>query len=98
MIPSSGPIYTQVEYGQLKVCFRLRDANQTSGYCLIEAFQEATVNSGTPLLNEQDCPLLFALDNLIVIPATDVINTVSIVHQCSTSCKLVAASRTCPVE
>ena len=39
------------------------------------------------VLNELNCPLLLSSDNLVVIPSVDVHNSVSVVHECGSSCE-----------
>lgn len=46
------------------------------------------MSGNQPILNDKLCPLLLALDTLFIIPSTSIISTVSIVHECSTTCHI----------
>ena len=71
------------------MCFT---TNSTSNnYCLVQLFEKVTDGSQS-LLNEQNCPLLFLLKVLKVVPSQSIMSTVSIIHQCGDSCKFCDAT------
>ena len=49
---------------------------------------------GSQLLNDMECPYLFALDRFEVVPSINVLAAVSIIHECGTSCELQHGSIT----
>ena len=46
---------------------------------------------------EWECPLLFQLDILLLVPSTCIISAVSIVHECSSDCKFIPSTTTSKV-
>ncbi len=46
------------------------------------------------ITNELDCPLLTMTDNIFILESVAIGNAVSIIHECSNSCKFV--SQQCP--
>jgi len=75
-------ITCQVQYGQLKACYKTHTEEDES-YCVLQKFYAVEVN-GDEVLNEQECPLLLKSKHLISVPTKNVLSPVSIVHECLT--------------
>ena len=74
---------TQVEYGHLMACFA--QTKELGEYCIIQRY-ERVLCGDQQLTNEKECPLLFRVKVLAVIPASAICTAVSIVHECGQSC------------
>jgi len=74
---------TQVEYGHLMACFA--QTKELGEYCIIQRY-ERVLCGDQQLTNEKECPLLFRVKVLAVIPASAICTAVSIVHECDQSC------------
>ena len=55
--------------------------------CLVQGFQQLQSNdSVTHIVNEYNCPLLDLSRTIFTTPGRNIQHTVSIVHECGTSC------------
>ena len=52
------------------------------------------ISSRTPATDELGCPLLYLTDTIFIVKTSAVLNAVSVVHKCESSCQFV--SRLCP--
>lgn len=68
-----------------------------SSYCLVRLLDYMDL-LGEQILNEYDCPLLSMTNLLYCIPSNSVIQAVSVVHECTSSCTFVQASTSRRVE
>ena len=69
-----------MKYGRLAACFRIKDGNN---FIVIQPYRKAEGK------NEQDCPNLHLMDTLYVTGSQVIIQSVSVVHNCKLSCKLI---------
>ena len=60
-------ICSQVEYGQLSVCFV--ETKQLGEYCILQHY-EGVLCGDKQLRNEKECPFLFHTKALAIIPAS----------------------------
>lgn len=58
-------------------------------YCLIQEMQLMTSFDGETLLNQFDCPLLTLTNRIFAVHPDCILTTVSVVHQCNSSCVFV---------
>jgi len=86
-------VHLQLEYGLLAANVKNVD---TCCYCVLQKFSQVCVGE-VPVVNEIDCPLLEADTRFEVIPSTSVLGAISIIHECTSSCRL-QPSRTVVVE
>ena len=82
----------QGDFGILAACFQVREGGS---YATLQLFEPMDA-LGTPLRNEYDCPLLSLTCLFRCIPVHSILQSVSIIHQCSPTCTVqcVSASRT----
>ena len=79
------PLYSlQMDHGRLLGCFSTMFGSR---YCLVRLLEEITTDEAT-LLNSFDCPLINLTNIIYCVPSTFVSHSVSIVHQCTDSCKI----------
>ena len=71
-------------YGVLVGCCRQPDGNN---WCIIRGLQEIVSPLGQQLTDECDCPLFELTHILFLRTSSSVVKPVSMVHQCSSSCK-----------
>lgn len=81
----STPFPHQVEFAKLLVC--CQDIVGRQSVCILQLFEK--VGSTGNVQNDRDCPLLFQLDVILLVPSSSILRTVSIVHECSSRCKFV---------
>ncbi len=81
----------QIEYGQLLAAAKNYNGNQL---CVIRKIEFFCSPLGDFITNELDCPLLTMTDNIFILESFAIGNAVSIIHECSNSCKFV--SKQCP--
>jgi len=62
-------------------------------YCIIQMFEEV-IAGGVPVTNEMDCPYVMPTYRYEVIPSSNIVSAISLVHECSTSCEMQPAKRT----
>ena len=65
-------------------CLKLLQPDQQ--FCAVIPF-EAMLAGSEPICNEMDCPLLVLTKDIHFLPPISLISPVSIVHECSESCK-----------
>lgn len=75
---------TQVDFAQLKACFSIQGVD----YCVAQPYIILTVNDEL-VHNEMDCPLLELDDSMLNISPKTVKTAQSIVHECTSTCKIV---------
>ena len=80
-------------YGRLISCFETSDEE----CCLVQVFEMVEVQ-GSQIRNDQNCPLLTALDFLMVIPASSIMSSVLMVHECTGDCSFSHTTRPVLVE
>lgn len=83
----------QVEYGLLLSCF----AVDGESHCLVQVFEQLQCGL-QPLINEFNCPLLTATTIIMRIASLAVISSISVAHECSTSCTFQQVHNVFPVE
>ena len=79
----------QMEYGILSACISVmadKSAQPEQRYCILQELEELRIN------NEFDCPLLSLTNNYHFVIPEIVFTTVSILHQCTSSCKFITKS------
>ena len=72
----------QEVYAELLLCVQSCAGDRM---CLIRPM-ELLSSQGQSVCNEYDCPLLYADQKVLVVPADSVLFSVSVVHECSHSC------------
>ena len=73
-----------MDYGRLLGCFSTMSGSR---YCLIRLLEEIRTDE-TTLLNSFDCPLINLTNIIYCVPSIFVSHSVSLVHQCTDSCKM----------
>jgi len=90
------PFLIQVEFAKLLTCCEHTDSGQS--FCILRMFEKVeAIANGQKVLNDRECPLLFQLDILLLVPSTCIISAVSIVHECSSDCKFIPSTTTSKV-
>ena len=83
----------QVQHGKLLCSFN-------SGHtelCVVQLLK-AFIAGDEPILNEQDCPLIQSTNIIMVINSKDIVAPVSLVHQCTSTCKFSLQTVTTTIE
>ena len=83
----------QVQHGKLLCSFN-------SGHtelCVVQLLK-AFIAGDEPMLNEQDCPLIQSTNIIMVINSKDIVAPVSLVHQCTSTCKFSLQTVTTTIE
>ena len=70
--------------GILAACFM--EPKESKSFCLVHML-EPIDSFGIPILNEFDCPLLTLIPQFKCISSDCIIQSISVIHQCSSSCK-----------
>ena len=83
----------QFDYGVLAACYTICEGD-LSQLCLIQLFEPMN-SCGVPVTNDYDCPLL-SLTSLF--PSTSILQSVSIMHECTSSCQAKSVNSTSQVE
>ena len=73
----------QVYFGVLAACFNVQ--GEGISYCVIQLF-ESVDTFGTQVINEYDCPLLSLTCLFRCVSPHSIIQSVSIVHECTPTC------------
>lgn len=60
--------------------------NHTS-YCVLQKFEKVCAG-GILVVNEMDCPLLQATYRFEVIPSINIMGSISVLHECTSSCTI----------
>ena len=91
----------QVQHGKLLCSFN-------SGHtelCVVQLLKalkhssiKAFIAGDEPILNEQDCPLIQSTNIIMVINSKDIVAPVSLVHQCTSTCKFSLQTVTTTIE
>lgn len=79
----------QILYGLLLACFK--EAQSQVSYTLLQKFE--TISSGIQTFNEMECPLLELTDRYEVTYSTEILGSVSIIHDCGRSCRMEESRR-----
>ena len=74
-------IYISKQYALMLSCF-IKDNLE---FCLIRQFEEIELN-GDAMVNDYHCPLLTLTGNITIISSSIAIQSVSIVHECTSTC------------
>ena len=75
---------TQDNFGILAACFR--EPKESKSFCLVHML-EPIDSFGILILNEFDCPLLTLIPQFKCISSDCIIQSISVIHQCLSSCK-----------
>ena len=81
------------QYTLLLSCF----SKDNLEFCLIRQFEEMELN-GDATVNDYDCPLLTLTANITIINSSIVIQSISIVHECTSACVFTTLLYICTVE
>ncbi len=82
--------FLQKEFAKLLTC--CEDADSKQSHCLLQLFERVESNS-QQVLNDKDCPLLFLLHVLLLVPSTCTA-AISIAHECTSECKYIPSTTT----
>ena len=63
---------------------------------MVQKFEEVLIG-GVALMNEMECPYLLAMHRFEVVPSDNILGSISILHECSSSCKMFP-TRTAVIE
>jgi len=81
----------------LTALFSVHGERDQTSYCIVQMY-EPMDNFGIPILNEFDCPL-FSLTNLFrCVVSNSILQSVSIIHECTSSCMLKRVNTASQVE
>ena len=75
-----------MKYGTLLACFKTTDGRCV---CVLRGFEAMESPLGTAVTNEYDCPLLMLSNVVFTVTAREVLKDISVVHECTQSCKFV---------
>ena len=70
----------------------MQDIENGESYCLVQAFIFVVDVNNSPIMNEMECPLLEESHRFSVIPSVDVLGTISLIHECDSSCMTTKSS------
>ena len=71
--------------GRLVSC--VEEISTKQSFCIIKKMDLCTAGN-IPIMNELDCPLIEESHRYEVIPSVSVLHSISILHECGTSCTL----------
>ena len=74
-------MYMQAVLGLLSGCYRSKDLKS---YCILQLFERMQ-----GITNSYDCPLLELTNALLVVESKFIVREISVVHECTASCKYV---------
>ena len=69
--------------GQLLMSYR---SPSEGDCCLVRPYDPVTIPDGTIIRNELDCPLVERDNHIISLPPQSILRSVSIVHECLSTC------------
>ena len=75
----------QMDCAFMSACVKHNKTN--TSYCVLQKVDKLLVG-GVPVLNEMDCPLVQATQRFRVVPSTAVMGSISLIHECNTSCRV----------
>ena len=76
------------------MCFKVEGGDS---YCVLKPFEKIQIG-GTYIMNDVECPLLELQSRIIVVRSESVVESVSIIHQCTPACSFVQVKRPKVVE
>ena len=85
----------QIDHGVLAACFNLQRGE--GSYCIIQLF-EPMDTFGISVSNEYDCSLLSLSCIFRCVFAHCVLQSVSVVHECTSTCMVKNATSSCIIE
>ena len=85
----------QVQHGKLLCSFEFNSGH--TELCVVQLLK-AFIAGDEPILNEQDCPLIQSTNIIMVINSKDIVAPVSLVHQCTSTCKFSLQTVTTTIE
>ena len=88
---------TQTDIGILTACFHINGERKDESYCIVQLLERVD-SFGIQLCNEFDCPLLTITTLFRSVPSNCISHSVSIMHECSSSCTFEHADTTTVVE
>ena len=87
----------QTDIGLLTACFQVAGEGRERSWCLVQLLQPMD-SMGIQVCNEFDCPLLTMTDLFRCIPSHSISHSVSVMHECSSSCTYTHINTTTTVE
>lgn len=87
----------QIDIGILAACFTVVEDMRQKTFCIVQVF-EYMDTFGIQVYNEYDCPILSLSNLFCCVPSTSINHSVSVVHECSSSCVFRRISTTTTVE
>ena len=82
--------FFQAEYGIMVAAVTLQLVPQA--YCIIQELEKCVDANKRPICGDLDCPLLTLTNNFHAISPQYILFSVSVVHQCTNTCKFIRAS------
>jgi hypothetical protein len=76
----------QTKYGILLACCKTEDGRSV---CIVRGLETLEMPPGSPIMNEYDCPLLSLTRTIMAVKPLEILRAVSIVHQCTESCRFI---------
>ena len=61
-------------------------------FCLVRILDLQTTPSGQQVTDECDCPLAILTDDIIIVSPLMITQPISVVHACSSSCKIIQSN------
>ena len=86
--------FMQGDFGLFVASFSVREGGS---YCIMQLF-EPMDSFGIPITNDYDCPLLSLTNLFHCIPAHYILQSISVIHECSPTCNLQCVYTSSTVE
>ena len=87
-------VLLQIDIAKLAACFVAPDCES---FCIVQIFEHMDA-LGLPIFNEYDCPLLNITSLFRCVPSTTIAHSVSVHHECSSTCTFTRALATTVVK
>ena len=86
--------FMQGDFGLFVASFSVREGGS---YCIVQLFERMD-SFGIPITNDYDCPLLSLTNLFHCIPAHYVFQSISVIHECTSTCNLQCVYTSSTVE
>lgn len=75
-----------MKYAVLLACCKHSDGGQ---FCVLRGFQRLLSSQGESIENGFGCPMLLLTHTVMTVKASTLVNAVSVVHKCGSTCRFV---------
>ena len=79
----------KIAYGLLSSCQTIKSSG--GEFCIVQRF-ESLLAGGSAVTNDMECPLIMPTHRFEIIESRKIIAPISMVHECSTSCRFQACT------